>query len=42
MVLEHLLPFGILEGLVTMLLLKYFLKREPDLVHAVSDLPKSE
>jgi len=37
MVLGHLFPFGIVEGLVTMLLLKYFLKHEPDLVYAVSD-----
>jgi len=37
MVLEHLFPFGIVEGLVTMLLLKYFLKHEPDLVYAVLD-----
>jgi cobalt/nickel transport system permease protein len=36
MALEHLLPFGIVEGLVTMLLLKYFLKHEHDLVHALS------
>jgi cobalt/nickel transport system permease protein len=35
MALEHLFPFGIAEGLVTMLLLKYFLKNEPDLVYAV-------
>ena len=37
MALEHLFPFGIVEGLVTMLLLKYFLKNEPDLVYAVLD-----
>jgi cobalt/nickel transport system permease protein len=37
MVLEHLFPFGIVEGLVTMLLLKYFLKHEPELVYAVLD-----
>jgi cobalt/nickel transport system permease protein len=36
MVLEHLFPFGIVEGLVTMLLLKYFLKHEPDLVYGLS------
>jgi len=41
MVLEHLFPFGIVEGLATMVLLKYFLKHEPDLVYAVSDLPKN-
>jgi cobalt/nickel transport system permease protein len=37
MVLEHLFLFGIVEGLVTMLLLKYFLKHDPDLVYAVLD-----
>ena len=37
MVLEHMFPFGIVEGTVTMLLLKYFLKHEPDLVYALSD-----
>ena len=37
MVLEHLFPFGIVEGLVTMLLLKYFLKHEPDLVYGLWD-----
>ena len=40
MVVEHLFPFGIVEGLVTMLLLKYFLKHEPDLVYAISDPSK--
>jgi cobalt/nickel transport system permease protein len=40
MVLEHLFPFGIVEGFVTMLLLKYFLKHEPDLVYALSDPSK--
>jgi len=36
MALEHLFPFGIVEGLVTMLLLKYFLKNDRDLVYALS------
>ncbi len=36
MALEHLFPFGIVEGLVTMFLLKYFLKHEHDLVYALS------
>jgi len=36
MALEHLLPFGIVEGLATMLLLKYFLRHEPDLVYGLS------
>jgi cobalt/nickel transport system permease protein len=37
MVSGHLFVFGIVEGFVTMLLLKYFLKHEPDLVYAVLD-----
>lgn len=41
MVLQHLFAYGIAEGLVTMLLLKYFLKHEPDLVYAVSDTSKN-
>ena len=36
MVLEHLFLFGIVEGFVTMLLLKYFLKHQPDLVYGLS------
>jgi cobalt/nickel transport system permease protein len=39
MALEHLFPFGIVEGLVTMLLLKYFLKNDRDLVYALSAPP---
>ena len=36
MVLEHLALFGVAEGLVTMLLLRYFLKHEHDLVYAIT------
>jgi cobalt/nickel transport system permease protein len=36
MALEHLFPFGIAEGLITMLLLKYFLKHEHDLMYSLS------
>ncbi|HXX57568.1 MAG TPA: cobalt transporter CbiM [Thermodesulfovibrionales bacterium] len=36
MALEHLLLFGVVEGIVTVLLLKYFLKHEPDLVYALT------
>jgi cobalt/nickel transport system permease protein len=36
MALGHLLLFGIVEGLVTILLLRYFLKHERDLVYALS------
>jgi cobalt/nickel transport system permease protein len=34
--LEHLLLFSIVEGMLTVLLFKYFLKNEPDLIYAVS------
>jgi cobalt/nickel transport system permease protein len=37
MLIEHLLIFGIVEGLVTMLLLKHFLKHERNLVYALSN-----
>lgn len=36
MALEHLLLFSILEGMVTFLLLKYFLTSEPDQIYALS------
>jgi len=36
MVLEHMLLFSIIEGVVTVLLLKYFLQNESDLVYAFS------
>lgn len=36
MAIEHLFPFGFVEGLITMLLLKYFMKHERDLVYALS------
>ena len=41
MAVEHLFLFGIAEGLVTMLLLKYFLKHEHNLVYALSGLSKT-
>ncbi len=41
MAVEHLFLFGIAEGLVTMLLLKYFLKHEHDLVYALSGPSKT-
>jgi cobalt/nickel transport system permease protein len=37
MALEHLLLFGIVEGVVTVLLFRYFMKHEPALVYAVSN-----
>ena len=36
MALEHLLLFSIVEGIVTVLLFKYFLKNEPGLIYAAS------
>ncbi len=41
MAIEHLFPFGIVEGLITMLLLKYFLKHEHHLVYALSGPSKT-
>lgn len=37
MALEHLFLFSIIEGAVTVLLFKYFLKNEPELIYSVSD-----
>jgi len=36
MALQHLLLFSIVEGVVTVLLFRYFIKHEPELIHAVS------
>ncbi len=35
MVLEHMLLFSIVEGIVTVLLFRYFAKHEPDLIYAL-------
>jgi cobalt/nickel transport system permease protein len=37
MAIEHLLLFGILEGIVTMLILKHFMNHEMDLIYAFSE-----
>jgi cobalt/nickel transport system permease protein len=37
MALEHMLVFGIVEGLVTALILKYFVKHESELVYAMKE-----
>lgn len=37
MALEHILLFGIVEGVVTVLLFRYFMKHEPDTVHALKE-----
>lgn len=36
MALEHLLLFGVVEGIITMLLFKYFVRHEPDLVYTLT------
>ena len=36
MALEHLLLFSVVEGVVTLLLFKYFVKHEPDLIYALT------
>jgi cobalt/nickel transport system permease protein len=36
MALQHMLLFSVVEGVVTVLLLKYFAKHEPDLVYALT------
>jgi len=36
MALEHLLLFGVVEGVLTVLLFKYFLRNEPQLIYSVS------
>jgi cobalt/nickel transport system permease protein len=41
MAIEHLFPFGMVEGLVTMLLFNYFLKHERALVYSLSRSPKA-
>ena len=40
MVIEHLAVFGIVEGLVTMVVLGFFLKNDPDSVYAIREVKK--
>ncbi len=40
MALQHMFFFSIVEGIVTLLLFRYFLKQEPALVYALSDKDK--
>ncbi len=40
MALEHLLLFSIVEGVVTLLLFKYFMKNEPELIYAAQGRDK--
>jgi cobalt/nickel transport system permease protein len=37
MAIEHLLAFGLIEGVVTAMILKYFVKHESDLVYATRE-----
>jgi cobalt/nickel transport system permease protein len=37
MAIEHMFVFGIVEGMVTALILKYFVKHESDLVYATKE-----
>jgi cobalt/nickel transport system permease protein len=39
MALEHMLLFSIVEGIVTVLLFKYFAKHEPHLIYALTVNP---
>ncbi len=42
MAIEHLLIFGIVEGIITALIVKYFLKNEPGLIYALRKGGKNE
>ena len=42
MAIEHLLLFGIVEGIITALIINYFLKNEPDLIYAFRKGGKNE
>jgi cobalt/nickel transport system permease protein len=40
MAIEHMILFGIVEGLVTLLVLMYFLRNDPDAVYAMKEVRK--
>jgi len=42
MAIEHLLLFGIIEGIITALIVSYFLKNEPGLIYAFRKAGKNE
>lgn len=42
MAIEHLVLFGIAEGLITALIVKYFLKHEPNMIYALNKGGKNE
>jgi cobalt/nickel transport system permease protein len=42
MAIEHLLLFGIVEGIITAIIVKYFLRNEPGLIYAFRKGVKNE
>ena len=42
MAIEHLILFGIVEGIITALIIRYFLKNEPELIYAIRKGGKNE
>jgi ABC-type Co2+ transport system permease subunit len=42
MAIEHLFLFSIVEGVMTVALLKYFLKNEPTLIHAMKEASREK
>jgi ABC-type Co2+ transport system permease subunit len=42
MAIEHLLLFGIIEGIITAFIVRYFLKNEPGLIYAFRKGGKNE
>lgn len=42
MAIEHLLLFGIIEGIITLLIVNYFFKTEPSFIHAIRKDDKNE
>jgi cobalt/nickel transport system permease protein len=42
MAIEHMLLFGIIEGLITVIIVRYFLKNEPGLIYALRKGGKNE
>jgi cobalt/nickel transport system permease protein len=42
MAIEHMLLFGIVEGLITVIIVRYFVKNEPELIYALREGGKNE
>jgi cobalt/nickel transport system permease protein len=40
MALEHMVLFGVIEGIITALLVRYFVREDPELVYALRGAPK--